>query len=39
MTESWFQAGGNIITSLVLCLLAVWLGHRLATYINAPKRI
>jgi CrcB protein len=35
----WFQAGGNIIASLVLCFLAVWLGHMLAMYINAPKWI
>jgi fluoride exporter len=27
----WFQAGGNIVLSVVLCLLAVWAGHLLAT--------
>ena len=31
----WLQAGGNIIGSVVLCLLAVWLGHILAVSINA----
>ena len=28
--SEWLQAGGNIIGSVVLCLLAVWLGHILA---------
>jgi fluoride exporter len=23
----WLEAGGNIVLSVVLCLLAVWLGH------------
>jgi len=27
----WFQAGGNIVLSVVLCLAAVWIGHLLAT--------
>jgi CrcB protein len=27
----WLQAGGNIALSVVLCLLAVWAGHALAT--------
>jgi fluoride exporter len=27
----WLQAGGNIVISVVFCLLAVWLGHLLAT--------
>jgi fluoride exporter len=35
----WLQAGGNIIGSVVLCLLAVWLGHILAVSINAMRRI
>ena len=26
----WLQAGGNIVGSVVLCLVAVWLGHMLA---------
>jgi CrcB protein len=26
----WLQAGGNIVLSVVLCLIAVWLGHALA---------
>ena len=26
----WLEAGGNIVLSVVLCLLAVWAGHALA---------
>jgi CrcB protein len=26
----WLQAGGNIVLSVILCLIAVWLGHMLA---------
>jgi CrcB protein len=33
----WLQAGGNVVGSVVLCLLAVWLGHLLALSINALK--
>lgn len=33
------QAGGNIVASVALCLLAVWLGHLLALSINAMKWI
>jgi fluoride exporter len=35
----WLQAGGNIVGSVVLCLIAVWLGHLLAVSINAMKWI
>ena len=27
----WLQAGGNIVLSVVACLLAVWVGHLLAS--------
>ncbi len=27
----WLQAGGNVMISVVMCLLAVWLGHALAS--------
>jgi CrcB protein len=37
--SEWLQAGGNIVGSVVLCLLAVWLGHLLALSINAMKWI
>jgi CrcB protein len=30
----WFRAGANCVASVVLCLLAVWLGHVLAMTIN-----
>lgn len=33
----WFRAGGNIVLSIVLCLLAVWAGALLAGAINAIK--
>jgi len=35
----WLQAGGNIMGSVVFCLLAVWLGHLLAVTINSMKWI
>jgi|SRR5436190_13302973 len=34
----WLYAGGNIVFSVICCLLAVWLGHLVATNINAPPR-
>jgi CrcB protein len=27
----WLQAGGNVVVSVVMCLLAVWAGHALAS--------
>lgn len=33
----WFKASGNIVLSVVLCLLGVWLGHMLAMQFNSPK--
>src|SRR3981189_367750 len=33
----WLGAGGNIVLSVVLCLIAVWAGHLLATNLNAMK--
>jgi len=35
----WLQAGGNVVGSVVLCLVAVWLGHMLALSLNAMKWI
>jgi fluoride exporter len=29
--ERWLWAGGNVVISVVICLLAVWAGHLLAT--------
>ena len=33
----WLRAGGNAVGSLVACLVAVWLGHLLATFLNANR--
>jgi CrcB protein len=33
----WFKAGANAVLSLVLCLVAVWLGHLLAANLNPTK--
>jgi fluoride exporter len=35
--EKLLLALGNIVASVVLCLLAVWLGHVLAASLNAMK--
>jgi CrcB protein len=33
----WLQVGANIGASVVLCLLAVWIGHVLAVSINTMR--
>lgn len=33
----WFRAGANVVLSVALCLLGVWLGHILALGLNAMK--
>jgi len=33
----WLWAAGNIVISVVLCLLAVWLGHVAAASLNGLK--
>lgn len=33
----WLYAGGNITLSVVLCLVAVWVGHVLAVSLNTMK--
>lgn len=33
----WFRAGSNAVLSVVLCLLAVWLGHVAAMAVNSAK--
>ena len=30
----WLYAGGNVTASVILCLIAVWLGHLAATLLN-----
>jgi CrcB protein len=32
--EEWLKAGRNVVGSVTLCLVAVWLGHLLAATIN-----
>lgn len=33
----WLRAGGNTVGSVVTCLIAVWLGHLAASYLNQLK--
>jgi CrcB protein len=33
----WLQAGGNILLSVTLCLIAVWLGHLAGSALTAAK--
>ena len=33
----WWQAGANVALSVVLCLVAVWLGHIAAAAVNQLK--
>jgi fluoride exporter len=33
----WLRAGANCVLSLILCLVAVWLGHVLGLSFNATK--
>ena len=35
----WLQAGGNVVGSVVLCLIAVWAGYVAAVAINTMKWI
>ncbi len=35
----WLQAGGYVFGSVVACLIAVWLGHLLAAYLNLQRGI
>jgi len=32
--DRWLQAGGNVVASVVACLLAVWAGHAAAAVLN-----
>ena len=34
----WLEVGGNILLSVALCLLAVWLGHLAASSLNELER-
>lgn len=33
----WLRAGGNVAASVALCLVAVWLGYLLATWLGASR--
>lgn len=33
----WLYAGGNVLLSVVLCLIAVWLGYMLGATLNSMK--
>jgi CrcB protein len=33
----WLQAGGNALLSVVLCMVAVWLGYLLGSAINSMR--
>jgi len=35
--REWFYAGGNILLSVVLCMIAVWLGYLVGSTFNAMK--
>ena len=35
--REWFYAGGNVILSVVLCLVAVWLGYLLGSVFSSMK--
>jgi CrcB protein len=35
--REWLYAGGNVILSVVLCLIAVWLGYLLGAVFNSMK--
>jgi CrcB protein len=35
--REWLYAGGNILLSVVLCMIAVWLGYLLGTIFSAMK--
>jgi CrcB protein len=33
----WLYAGGNVVLSVVLCMIAVWLGYLLGAAVNSMK--
>jgi CrcB protein len=35
--RQWLYAGGNVILSIVLCMIAVWLGYLLGSIFNPAK--
>ena len=35
--REWLYAGGNILLSVILCMIAVWLGYLLGSMFNSMK--
>jgi CrcB protein len=35
--RQWLYAGGNVILSVVLCMIAVWLGYMLGSLFSSMK--
>jgi fluoride exporter len=35
--REWFHAGANMFVSVILCLIAVWLGYLLGVLLNSVK--
>lgn len=35
--RQWLYAGGNVVLSVTLCMIAVWLGYLLGTMFNSMK--
>jgi CrcB protein len=35
--REWFYAGGNVLLSVTLCMIAVWLGYLLGSVLNTMK--
>ena len=35
--REWFYAGGNVLLSVILCTIAVWLGYVIGSMLNAGK--
>ena len=33
----WLQAAANVVASVIICLVAVWLGHIFAAQLNSAK--
>lgn len=36
--RAWLAAVGNVVISMVLCLIAVWIGHAIAVSFNRPPK-
>lgn len=35
--REWLYAGGNVLLSVILCIIAVWLGYVIGSMLNAGK--